>query len=486
MTDAPRQPYSLDLEQALLGAILVNNEAYHVVSGYLFPKHFYEGIHQTIFRALSQMIGRGERATPKTLIAALGDFTAKTADGNDFNVRGYVARLAAEATTIVNAGDFGRGILNLWAERQIIAATQRMAERMGGPERPQVTEQIEAAEADLIAIRKALGAAGGDGGRQVSDAVQELIERAEAVRDGARPVTSSGFKDVDYRIVGYMDGRLGIVAGRPGMGKTVWMTESARRVAMRSQIDGRREEERIAVAFVSLEIDMPELTARLVAGASFDSWKVAYKDLVAANYSEEHGGLSADGAIAWLKQVRDRLAGYPLYLEHAPGASVVEIAGRLRIIKERARRAGYRLGVAFVDYLGLVKVSERYRGQKVNELGEVVLDLKHLAQDEDVQMVLGSQLSRSVENREDKRPQLSDLRDSGNIEEHADWVGMLYREAYYLQSKANQTLEDTEKLAIVQNDMDMDVAKARLGKPGITNLYVDVGCSFVSDKSRYG
>lgn len=485
-TESPR-PLSVNLEaeQAILGAILVNNEAYHVVSGFLLPKHFSEEVHRIVFRALGTTIGMGQLATPKTLVNKLRDANATV---GQLTLGQYVARLAAEAVTVVNAPDYARAVLEAWAERELVRTGILMQERTGeGPERPGVLEQIEAAEADLAKLRRALGgSAGGTGGVQVSEAVTELIERAEAAKRGETIVTSTGMKDFDHRIMGYMPTRLGIIAGRPGMGKTVLMTESARRVAMRSSLQ-TNPSERIAVGFLSCEIAMDELTARLVAGGSFDTWKVAYKDIVSGSFDAD----LVDRTIVHLRHARDRLKAYPLYVEFTPGISAIEVAGRVRMMKARAQREGFTLGLVFLDYLGLMRASERYRGQKVNELGEIVLDLKHIAQDESVQMVVGSQLSRQVENRDDKRPQLSDLRDSGNIEEHADWVGMVYRPAYYIEQspKWNGGGADAETMAKweqVKNDMDIYVPKARVGIPGRAQLYSDVACSFVGDKSRYG
>jgi replicative DNA helicase len=213
---------------------------------------------------------------------------------------------------------------------------------------------------------------------------------------------------------------------------------------------------------------------------------MAYKDIV----SGVHGDEQIDRAILTLKGARERLSKYPLFVEFVPGASTVDVAGRVRMLKARAVRAGYVLGVVFVDYLGLMRVSERYRGNKVAELGETVLDLKRISQDEAVQVVVGAQLSRKVEDRDDKRPQISDLRDSGNIEEHSDWVGLVYRPAYYIEQSSKWVSgADAELLAKwedVKNDMDVMVPKARVGVPGRAQLFSDVACSFVGDRTRYG
>ena len=479
-------PASIEVEQELLGAILVNNEAYHLVSAFLFPRHFAEALHGEIFRAMAISIGRGERCTPATLMVMLGQRAATTADGHEFNLKGYIARLAASATTVVNALDFGQRILGLAAERELIALAGRMVETTsGGVDAPLVSEQIEAAEAGLSKIRSMIQVGTREGSVAIGDGVDRLVEVAEDVDAGKVTVPSLGFEALNKRFAGgAQPSRLVVVGGRPGMGKTIFMTEISRRLAVKSALS-QREEERFAAAIITLEVDVKETAARIVAGDLYDppTRQIAYRDIMAGFPDTEDRARM----IALLKDRRRRLEKLPLYIDHAPGASMTEIAGRVRMMKERARRAGYRLGLVAIDCLGLVAISERYRGNRVAELGEAVLLAKRLAEDEQVFILLGSQLNRGVENRDDKRPMEADLRDSGNIEEHADAIVLLYREAHYLGKDAKKlaTTEGMERLLKVAKRLEALVPKNRIGPAGTDRLYIDVACSHIADADRY-
>lgn len=482
----PVLPNSIDIEQALLGAILVNNDAYHVVSSYLYPRHFFEPLHQSIFKAMAVAVGRGQRVVPATLVAALGD--VKMADGTPFDTRAYVARLAAEAVTIINAANFGRHILDLAAEREIIRLGQDMIEQaQPSTGAGMVAEQIEAAEAGLSKIRTMILGSTRSGAVTIAQGVGQLIDLAERVQSGQLIVPTSGLEDINKRFAGgWHPARLMVVGGRPGMGKTIFMSETLRRLATRSALS-QREEEKFAAAIITLEIDVSELAARVVAGDAYDppTRQLAYRDIMAGWPDEEESERAR-----WIAMLRDRqrrMEKLPLYLDHAPGASMHEIAGRVRLLKERARRAGYVLGAVAIDYLGLVATSEKYRGNRVAELGENVLLCKRLAEDEEVCVILGAQLNRQVEMRDDKRPVISDLRDSGNIEEHADGIVLLYREAHYLSkdTKKIATPEGMDRLTLVQNRLSVITEKNRLGPTGTDTLFISPACSHVADADRH-
>lgn len=480
-------PNSLELEQALLGAILVNNDAYHVVAGFLFPRHFFEPLHQSVYKAMALNIGRGQKITPATLIASMGPVPEKTVGGSDFNFRAYVAALAANAVTVMNAGDFGRRILDMAAEREIVSIAHNMVEgtRAGGA--AQVGEQIEAAEAALSKVRSMVQAGHRGGAVSISEGVQLVIDRAEAVKAGQHTLPTTGFETMNKRFAGgYAPGRLIIVGGRPGMGKTVFMSETSRRLVTRSALS-QREDERFAAAFVTLEVDVEELSSRIVAGDLYDPphRSIPYRDVMSGLE-----GMEESDRERWLAEIRHRrtrMEKLPIFIDHAPGASITEIAGRVKLIKERARRGGYKLGLVAIDYLGLMAMTERYRGNRVAELGEAVLSTKRMAEDEEVCVLLGAQLNRQVENRDDKRPTVSDLRESGNIEEHADAIALLYREAHYLQKdqKKMMTTEGAERMALVRNRLDVIVDKNRMGPTGTDYLYIDVSCSHVADADRH-
>lgn len=479
MTDASRPPPSnLEAEQALLGAILVNNDAYHIVSGFLQARHFSQPVHGAVYKALAVTIGQGRKATPATLSRALAGLTLTGPAAEGFSLQGYVARLAAEAVTIVNATDYARVILELSVERDILALTARAGEAIGTEA---VEAQLSAIEDGVAEIRRDVQRQSGGGAIRIGEGAEILRERADDVLQGKTVIPSTGLADLDERLAGgCWPGRLIVVAGRPGMGKTCLLTEIARRIA-RSGLDAKREEERFASGIVTLEIDASEVTARVLAGEIARSdMPLPYRDIMTGKFEDERDMHRFRAALPLIKD-------FPLYIEYAPGATLMEITGRVRFLKERARREGYRLVSVAVDYLGLVAPSERYRGNPVQEIGEIALGLKRLAETEEVTLWLGCQLNRSVEERDDKRPDLPDLRGSGNIEEHSDAVLMLYREAYYIErsKKMREGDPDTMQRALDRKyQMEILIPKNRMGQPGTVKAFADVAQSRIDDKAR--
>ena len=414
-------PASLESEQALLGAILVNNKAYALCSEHVRVDQFAEPIHARIYELCGELISAGRLATPVSLRAFLAD-----QDLGGMTVGQYLARLAAEATSVIAAPDYAKTIADMATRRELIARAHEMIEVAANP-RPSVSaasiiESHEGALADvknglMASVRSAVTA---------NDAIDKLIKDIQAVKSGeAEPTPTSGFRDLDARIGGgWRAGRLYIVAGRPGMGKTVFMSASARKTAKKGNGAG----------IFALEIDANETAARLV--ASHLSMGVRW-----LNYSDILTGRISDTQLGDVCHSQHDLADYPIEIDCTSGLTIGQIEARAVAMNDRLKRKGLRLNVVFVDYIQLVAAGDRYRGQKVNEVGDVVLGLKNLAKRLGVAVVAFSQLSRKVEERDDKRPMKSDLRDSGNIEEHADVIILLYRPNYYDQ-KTKQLLDN--------------------------------------------
>ncbi|MCX5495391.1 helicase DnaB [Kaistia dalseonensis] len=459
-------PQNIDVEQALLGAILLNNKALDRVAGFLEPEHFAEPVHGQVFDIATKLIRSDRVASPVTLKSFLPPDLAI----GDLNVPQYLARLAAEATTIINAEDYGRAIYDLAVRRSLIKIGEDVVNiAYDAPVDMTARSQIEDAEARLLqllsgsATRERTDAAIGD----IADRIVQNVENEDAAsRDVCTP---TGFNNLDRRISGgYRPGRLYVIAGRPGMGKSVFGVASSRRVARKGG----------GAAFYSLELDQMEIGARVMASElSMSSRPMTYAEILTGNL--ESGGYEN---IRW---ARDNLAAAPLHIDAAGGLSMHEIESRVRIVKDRFERAGTPLRVVYIDYLGLIKATDRYKGNKVHEMGEMALHAKTMAKRLGIAVVLLAQLSRSVEQRDVKRPFMSDLRDSGNIEEHADVVGLLYRPAYYLAQDARVKAGDPEamqELADCQNTLDLDLGKNRLGPTGNVPLWCDVSLSAVSDR----
>jgi replicative DNA helicase len=460
-------PVNIEAEQAFLGAALVNNDVLALVSGFLEPRHFSEALHARIYSIMLELAGNGQRAT----VVTVKTFLAEVILPHNVTVQAYLARLSAEATTIINAPDYAGVIVDLWQRREIIRLAQdaaeaaRCAEISSGP-----VDILDDLDASLIDLRNS--------GRQSSverstlaGGADDLLADIETVRRGdAPPVPTSGFADINRAIGGGLrPGRLVVVAGRPGMGKSVLMCAMARRAARKG----------FGVDIYSLEIDRRELTARLMANALAPSVDpIDYRDLLIGNVG--------DAILPRLRELRDQFAELPMSIDATPGLKISQIESRAKRTAMRLERAGKRLDVVFIDYLGLVGASERYKGRKVDEMGEVVLGAKNMAKRLGVCVVMLAQLNRGVESRDCKRPLMSDLRDSGNIEEHADAVGLLYRPAYYDAKDPRMTRDADFMVAAAERHSVLEVIfdKNRLGPTGKVVLYCDVARSFVDNGER--
>ena len=441
-------PLNLEAEQALLGAILVNNDAYDRVSDFLKPEHFVEEIHRRIYEIAGSLIRAGKVATPITLKTFLGEH-----DLGGVTVQQYLARLAAEATTIINAFDYGRTIHDLAVRRELIQIGEDVVNvAYDAPVDSSPRDQIEEAERRLYAV-----AEGGryDGGFQrFSDALTIAIDMANSAyqRDGHLSGTATGLKDLDEKMGGLQKSDLIIVAGRPGMGKTALATNIAFNIAKAYQFelepDGSRKTINGGiVGFFSLEMSAEQLATRVIAEQSG-----------VASYKIRRGDINEDDFRRITEAARD-MQNIPFYIDQSGGISIAQLTARARRLK---RQKG--LDLLVVDYLQLLSGSRARSDNRVQELTEITTGLKALAKELAVPIMALSQLSRQVESRDDKRPQLSDLRESGSIEQDADVVMFVFREEYYLKNR--EPREGTEEHIAWQTEMERahGRAEAILGK----------------------
>lgn len=457
-------PVALEAEQALLGAILVNNKAFDAVAGFLEEDHFSEPLHQLIYRLCARAIGMGRVAAPHTLASAL----PKDLQVGDMSGVRYMAHLAAEATTIANAYDYGRRIFETALERELQFAAARVIGNVGhGFGGPTIEEQLEAAEEGLANIRRQIDV-NDHSSMSAREAAEAIVEEMKLRRDPEfkRGLAKTGLNDLDAVWGGGLWARrLSVVAARPGMGKTVLMIAIARRVARQGW----------GVLIFTLEVDANEVTARLIAcEMSNTSFPIDYRDVLTGDLDNVKEQSIIDG--------RDRISEYPIQIDHSAGVGMAEIEARARMVKDRMERSGIQLKLICVDYLGLVKPAERYRGRRVDELGEIAWGAKQMAKRLDVHVMLLSQLSRGLEGRDDKRPVISDLRDSGNIEEHADIVALMYREEYYLNRQKNVSQDESARAA---NRLEVITGKNRLGPTRTTTLWCNVAENAVDGMSRF-
>src|ERR1700741_42300 len=413
-------PHNIEAEQSLLGAILVNNDAFYRISDFLEAKHFFEPIHQTIYETAGSLIRMGKVATPVTLKT----FLPADIDLGGLTVGQYLARLAAEATTIINAQDYGRTIYDLSLRRDLIQIGEDMVNvAYEAPVDFAPRVQIEDAERKLYELAES---GRYDGGFQkFSQALTVAVDMAAKAfqRDGKLSGIATGLRDLDTKMGGLQQSDLIIVAGRPGMGKTSLATNIAYNVARayvpEVQADGTtRAVNGGVVGFFSCEMSAEQLATRIIAERTG-----------IPSRSIRRGGITEPD----FEKIRDysiELQTLPFYVDETGGLSIAQLMARARRLK---RQKG--LDLIVIDCIQLLSGSSKKSDNRVQEVTEITTSLKALAKELSVPLIALSQLSRQVESRDDKRPQLSDLRESGSIEQDADVVMFVFREEYYLANK---------------------------------------------------
>jgi replicative DNA helicase len=468
-------PQNLEAEQALLGAILSNNDAADRVTGFLGPEHFSEAVHARIYEAATTLIRMGKLASAVTLKNHFeADQSLKEIGGP-----AYLARLAASATTIINAEEYGRTIFELSQRRKLIALGTEVVNEAFQPEiESNAKDLIEKAEAALYALAEKEQF--GKGFQRFGTSLLKAIDMASAAyqRDGHLSGISCGLTDMDEKMGGLQRSDLIILAGRPAMGKTALVTNIAYHVAKayksEYQPDGSQKIlDGGVVAFFSLEMSSEQLATRIIA----EQTGVASEEIRRGKISEDE--------FQRLVDVSNELSSLPLYIDDTGGLTIAQVAARARRLK---RQRG--LGLIVVDYLQLLAGSSRKAAEgRVQEVTEITVGLKALAKELDVPIIALSQLSRQVENREDKRPQLSDLRESGSIEQDADVVLFVYREEYYLQrlmpaegSPEFQAWQ--EKMTRAHGKAEVIIGKQRHGPTGTIELQFEGRLTKFSNLAR--
>src|SRR6476660_937227 len=414
-------PQNIAAEQAVLGAIIVNNEAFYRVSDFLEPQHFFEPIHQQLYELAGNLIRAGKIATPVTLKT----FLPSDMDIGGLNASQYLARLAAEATTVINAGDYGHTITDLAVRRNLIRIGEDMVNvAFDAPVDFAPREQIEDAERKLYEIAET--SRFGSGFQRFAQALTTAVDMAARAyqRDGKLSGLATGRKDLDAKMGGLQSSDLIIVAGRPGMGNTALATNIAYNVARawRGEVRADGHIDTVnggIVGFFSVEMSAEQLATRIIA-----------KQSGIPSSTIRRGGIN-ERDFEKIKDVAVELQHLPFFIDETGGLTVAQLAARARRLK---RQKG--LDLLVIDYIQLLQGStRRAQENRVQEVTEITTNLKALAKELNVPIMALSQLSRQVENRDDKRPQLSDLRESGSIEQDADVVMFVYREEYYLTNK---------------------------------------------------
>ncbi len=474
-----RVPHNIEAEMALLGAILVNPRAFERVADFLRPEHFALAEHRRVFEGCARLVERGQLADPVTLKSALDHAGALDQVGGP----GYLNRLVDCAVTVINAGEYGRLVHDLYLRRELIAIGEDVVNRAYGGEVDLDAEaQIEVAEQGLYDLAARGGYDGGFEGFTATLTKALKIAEAAHKRQGQVSGVASGFRDLDGKLGGLHPSDLIILAGRPSMGKTALATNiafnAARRHVAGTGEDGKEQTvDGAVVGFFSLEMSAEQLATRVLAEhAKIPSDRI-------------RRGMVSDDRFTDLVVASRDLQRLPIFIDDTPALSISAMRTRARRMQRQ-----HGLGLIVIDYLQLIAPNRGSRhDNRVQELSEITRGLKAMAKDLNVPVLALSQLSRAVEQREDKRPQLADLRESGTIEQDSDVVMFIFREQYYLEraepvQKADESQQKfneryaawTERCHDAANKAEVMIAKQRHGPIGNVKLF------FEGEFTRFG
>jgi replicative DNA helicase len=462
-TNSVLPPSNIEAEQALIGCVLMNNEVFAGVAPLVNADSFYEGVHAKIWDVAATLIAEKKTASPLTLKAYLADVDL----GPDMTVAQYLARLAGAAIRDPSAAtSFASVIADLANRRRMIEAGHKLIADAAQPH-PGVKASHIAGEA-ISALTGTIQAGAKKTQSHIGEAATDIIASAKRIIAGEeqqRTVTT-GIHDLDRATGGYQPGDLWLVAGRPGMGKSGFLVSTARKAAQTGA----------GVLVFELELPLKQITARFLAESAYLARKpLSYGEIMRAQIDDEQ---------MWMiEAAQKRLDALPLMLDTAPKLRIDELVARVRSQKAAMAKRGIRLDLVLIDQLDYVKALNSYNGNKVHQIGEVSQELKTLAKEEDLCTVLFTQLNRGVESRDDKRPNLADLRDSGNLEQDADVVAFLYRESYYLERSTefrNGNDEAVARSVDVKNKLEFILGKNRTGMTRTLDLFCDIGSSVIT------
>jgi replicative DNA helicase len=447
-------PHSVAAEQALLGLLMVNNRQLDDLGGSLIPAHFYVPIHTAIFEALEKLVGRGREANPITIRELLRG----TPYDDDQSLLPHLSSMFENAALGQDVKSLAEIIHTTYLQRQLMGLGDALRVQASTAHKPdEATQVLDSVSGELFKLAET--GRGTTTTRNLRDPLIEVIKRAEEARKSGTGLTgvTSGFADFDSLLGGLQKSDLIILAARPSMGKTSFAINVAQNAAtaLGHGVNG------CAVGVFSMEMSADQIAARMLSSAAGIS-----------SHQLSNGQLS-DADFRRLAEASGQLAELPFYIDDTPQLSINALRARARRMKRQ-----YGIGLLIVDYLQLMTGSKGGREEnRVQEVSEISQGLKTVARELNIPVIALSQLSRAVESRDNKRPQLSDLRESGSIEQDADLVIFLYREEYYLsrQLGAEQSMDDAtqklrEKLEESKGKCEVLISKNRKGATGAVTL----------------
>jgi len=454
-------PANIEAEQALLGAILLDNTVLERIAGIVTADDFSESIHALVFDAASAMNADGQHVSPISLRPHVQGISI-----GEQPVWQYLGNVMAGTPSIANAVAYAETVRDQSTRRKLFALGEDL---MASCSNPSLSASSLASEA-VTALDHVLGIARAKSRKPVplGDAMSDLLD--QVLNDDGRSRISTGLLDLDKALSGgWRRKQYAILAGRPSMGKTTVATSAMLRTAKAGH----------GVLMLSLEMPTEEVTARAMTD-------LAYSSTRRIAYNAFRSGELADGDMAHMGQAGAMFRKLPLVIDDQRGLTIAEIGARIRAQAQRFEKEGVKLGLVVIDHLGFIKASERYRGNRVHEVTEISSGLGHIAKEQDIALLVLCQLNRGTESRENKRPTLADLRDSGSLEQDADIVIFTYRESYYLERQkfdpgSQAEVQRTAALDGCRNTLELLISKNRNGPTTTVTLYCDMGSNAVRD-----
>ncbi len=442
-------PNNIEAEQAVIGSVLTSNEIFDDISAIISENNFYDPLHQKIYSAINNLIYKGLLANPITLKSY---FESET---DDINIPEYLIKITKFATSSRQSIEYSKIIYDMYVRRQLIKISENIIDNaklndlnVSGQSIIEDSEKVLYDLAEKGSFNSSL--------IKFDDAVRQTIDMASSAYKNEEGIVGvpTGLKDLDDRLGGLHKSDLIIIAGRPSMGKTALATNIAFHAARKIQENNNKG----SIAFFSLEMSSEQLSTRILAEQS----RIKSNDIRRGKISEEQ--------FEQFIETSKNISELPLFIDETPAISIAALSNRARRIKRL-----YGLDMIVIDYIQLMKATISFKEGRVQEISEITQGLKALAKELSVPVLALSQLSRAVEQRDDKKPQLSDLRESGSIEQDADVVMFVYREAYYLKAKEPRpaTVEHAEwqaKMNEVSHIAELIIGKQRHGPTGNVTL----------------
>ncbi len=442
-------PNNIEAEQAVIGSILVSNDIFDEISTIISSINFYDPMHQKIFEAIESLIYKGMLANPITLKNYFED------EKDDLNVPEYLVKITKFSTSVRQAVEYSKIIYDMFVRRELIKISEQTIDSAklndldtNGQTIIENSERLLFDLAEKGSFNSSLV--------KFDEAMKQTIEMASAAYKNEEGIVGvpTGLRDLDDKLGGLHQSDLIIIAGRPSMGKTSLATNIAFNAAQKLQDSGKKS----SIAFFSLEMSSEQLSTRIIS----EQARISSNDI-------RRGRISDDQFDKFLETSKN-ISELPLYIDETPAITIAALSNRARRIKRL-----FGLDMIVVDYIQLMRGTTFNKDGRVQEISQITQGLKAIAKELSVPVVALSQLSRQVEQRDDNKPLLSDLRESGSIEQDADVVMFVYREAYYLQRKEPReaTVEHAEwqaKMNEVAHLAQLIIGKQRHGPIGNVTL----------------